>query len=404
MSWRLRKPDGSIYGPVAFPEFYRWAAEGRILPDDFVAEGDGDWVPAPSVAELELDWLLPRGETVLGPLHLLAYAELLQERMLSGSEPIVKKTGGEPIPVGQAVAAELLQRAAAGYARARDAGLREKLAASERAREEISGQIDALKAERAAASEELARLRARLDEETARADAACAELARALAQNEQWAARAREETERNASLQAALDREREAAAQRQAESVERLRAAERELETVKAQRAAASEELARLRARLDEETARADAARTELARVLAQNEQLAARAWDVADAPIPSGPEKLNATGREKEFQDLTRRYERMLARAREESERNAQLRAELDREREAAAQRQAESAERLRAAEQEIEALKARLKDHEAHFQEVTRDFRELNDRYIRLRSEMESGSAGGKPKVRLA
>jgi uncharacterized protein YdcH (DUF465 family) len=278
MSWRLRKSDGTIYGPVEFPDLYRWATEGRVLPDDFVAEGDGEWVPAPSVAALELDWLLPRGESVIGPLHLLAYAELLQERALSGGEPIVKKSGGDPIPVGQAVAEALLRRAAIARAQSQDAGLREKLEAAERAREELSREVVTLKAELAAAREELSRLRARLDEATARADAARGELAQALAQNEQLAERERAEAERSANLQGMLDREREAAAQQQAES------------------------------------------------------------------------------------------------------------------------------AERLRAAEQEIEALKARMKEQEAHFKEVVRDFRELNDRYVRLRNQIETVSADGKPRVRLA
>ncbi len=434
MNWRLRKPDGTIYGPVAFAEFYRWASEGRILPEDFVSENDGAWIPAPDAAALELDWLLPRGEGALGPLHLLAFAELLQQRMLQGNEPIVKKTGGDPIPVGQAVAGELLRRVEVALAdlvgarvemrtlravRAKQqeeqgAVLREQLLATERARDELQQRVEALKAEQLAAPEEITRLRAQLNEERSRTQSLETALAKAHEQIAELSARAqrepdhapaarpekmhdagrekefkeltdryerllaqtREEAERSARLQMTLNEERAAAAKQQAEMAGQLRTAQEETVRLRAELAKANERIAELNAREEIETHRVPTTR----------------------------PEKMNATGREKEFQDLTRRYERLLARTREEAERNDELQKALAEERKAAAQDKAETDERLRSAQEEVARLNARIEEQERHYQELIRDFRELNDRYIRLRNDKDPASASAaKPKVRL-
>lgn len=245
MSWRLRKPSQAIYGPVELPELCRWAAEGRILPDDEVCENDGAWKLSVEVAELELNWLLPRKDgQAKGPLHILAYAELLQRRILRGDEVITHRATGDKCTVAQAVAPELIRRAEA--------------------------------------------------------------------------------------LAAALD------AQPQTPPVQ---------------------------------------------------------------------PEKDDATGLEKTVQDLTRRYERLLARTREQED-------ELRTLKHALANTQSTSTEQLAAAtaarqkaEKETAEYLKQLTDLKALHEELTRNFRDLNDRYIRLRDQTPGAAqgAGGKPKVRL-
>lgn len=354
MNWRLRKPDGTIYGPTAFPEFYRWAAEGRILPDDFVSEGDGEWIPAPDVAALELDWILPRGEgQQLGPLHLLAFAELLHQRMLQGNESIVMKSGGDPVPVGQAVAGELLRR------------------------------LEGALVELAAARVELRTVR------------------RALAQREP------------APAAVPSSAELEASRRRAEELLARATALEKELEALRSAQVATNAELERLRVMAMEQRQALETANAELAcarEAAALAEERVRTLEEAAQAPaaeplIPPRPDKMNAEGREKEFQDLTRRYERLLARTREEAERNDDLQKSLEAERTAAAERQAEMEERLRAAQEQIAAMKARVEEQERHHEELVRNFRDLNDRYIRLREDKETATASptAKPKVRL-
>lgn len=109
--WRVQKPDGSVYGPAPLEVLRRWAAEGRIAADDQVAEEGGDWRPAPSVAALEMEWLLMQdGEAAIGPLHILAFAELLQDGALIGQEFLVHAAGGEPAPIACVIARECLRR------------------------------------------------------------------------------------------------------------------------------------------------------------------------------------------------------------------------------------------------------------------------------------------------------
>lgn len=350
MNWRLRKPDGTIYGPVAFPEFYRWAAEGRILPEDTVSEGDGDWRPAAEIPALELDWLLPRGEgQALGPLHLLAFGELLQQRMLQGNEPVVRKSGGESVPVGQAVAAELLRR--------------------------LDG---ALK-----------------DLASARVEARTARLAAAKLQT-------KDDSKTNAEL--------ERAQQRASELHAKAEALAAELETLRSEQANARDELERLREQAAANETRLSAAIADLAQAREELARARDAAREAATAPEPLSlpqPERMDAKGREKEFQDLTRRYERLLARTREEADRNTNLQRALETERAEAARRQSELEQRLREAQEQVASLNARIEEQERHYTELVRNFRDLNDRYVRLRSESEKKSDAEtptqKPKVRL-
>ncbi|MCX6995708.1 MAG: hypothetical protein NTV49_01150 [Kiritimatiellaeota bacterium] len=84
--WRLKKPEGDLYGPVAWPAVLQWAAHGRIGPEDPLS-ADGDrWVPAPSVAELNLVWVVTLDDGAqAGPYHASMLVELLADGAVSGS-------------------------------------------------------------------------------------------------------------------------------------------------------------------------------------------------------------------------------------------------------------------------------------------------------------------------------
>jgi hypothetical protein len=48
--WRLRTPDGTLYGPVSRNELDQWVAEGRVPPGSTIQQGaDGPWQPASDV-------------------------------------------------------------------------------------------------------------------------------------------------------------------------------------------------------------------------------------------------------------------------------------------------------------------------------------------------------------------
>ncbi|HMP75798.1 MAG TPA: GYF domain-containing protein [Kiritimatiellia bacterium] len=272
MSWRLRKSDQALYGPVDLPELCRWAAEGRILPDDFVSENEGDWIPATEVADLRLDWLLPRAEgQKLGPFHLLAYGELLQQRMLRGDETIQHRNTGERIPVAQAVSAELLRRL----------------------------------------------------------DSANAALAVPPPPPPPPVEEKKPEPEAKPEPKPEPKAEPE---------------------------------------------------------------------------PLPvARPEKPDATGIEKEYQDLTRRYERLLAMVREQAERQDQLDKDLAAVRAGADEEAKALAAAKDAAEEEAREARSRLEELTAQHADLIRQFRDLNERYIVLRDERGPAPATTKPKVRL-
>ncbi|TAN35881.1 MAG: hypothetical protein EPN23_10090 [Verrucomicrobia bacterium] len=47
-TWFLRKPEGTIFGPVEQAELLRWASTDRIGPEDLVSADGKDWLSAPS--------------------------------------------------------------------------------------------------------------------------------------------------------------------------------------------------------------------------------------------------------------------------------------------------------------------------------------------------------------------
>lgn len=63
--WFLRKhEDQSIFGPVTFPKIHEWAKSAQISPQDAVSEDGVNWIKAPMVPELEMDWLVQVQEDI----------------------------------------------------------------------------------------------------------------------------------------------------------------------------------------------------------------------------------------------------------------------------------------------------------------------------------------------------
>lgn len=80
MHWYLRKQDQTVYGPVTLDALQAWARGGRIQPDDQLSPDRQTWQPAPSLADLHMEWLIDLGDGErFGPVHVLALAELVRE-------------------------------------------------------------------------------------------------------------------------------------------------------------------------------------------------------------------------------------------------------------------------------------------------------------------------------------
>ena len=80
LSWYLRKyDDGGIFGPLPFDQLSRWASKARIAPRDLVSSDQRNWMKAPMVSELGMDWLVEvTSERYYGPTTLGAISEFVR--------------------------------------------------------------------------------------------------------------------------------------------------------------------------------------------------------------------------------------------------------------------------------------------------------------------------------------
>lgn len=79
-AWFLRKhDDGSIFGPLSFDQLARWAGSAQIAPHDSVSSDQVNWIKAPMLPELGMDWIVEvTSERLYGPTTLGAIREFLR--------------------------------------------------------------------------------------------------------------------------------------------------------------------------------------------------------------------------------------------------------------------------------------------------------------------------------------
>src|SRR6478672_711710 len=79
-SWYLRKYEGgSIFGPLPFDQLSRWASKARVAPRDLVSSDQENWMKAPMLSELGMDWLVEvTSERYYGPTTLGAINEFVR--------------------------------------------------------------------------------------------------------------------------------------------------------------------------------------------------------------------------------------------------------------------------------------------------------------------------------------
>src|SRR3954452_9648747 len=78
--WFLRKhEDGSIFGPISFAQLASWAESAQIAPHDTVSVDQENWMKAPMLPELGMDWIVEvTSERLYGPTTLGAIREFLR--------------------------------------------------------------------------------------------------------------------------------------------------------------------------------------------------------------------------------------------------------------------------------------------------------------------------------------
>ncbi|MDQ6624369.1 MAG: hypothetical protein M3Y86_12910 [Verrucomicrobiota bacterium] len=78
--WFLRKnEDGRIFGPLSLDRLTRWAFSAQVAPHDTISFDQENWMKAPMLAELGMDWIVEvTSERLYGPTTLGAIREFLR--------------------------------------------------------------------------------------------------------------------------------------------------------------------------------------------------------------------------------------------------------------------------------------------------------------------------------------
>ncbi len=89
-TWYLMKnDDGSIFGPISFELLQQWSVDAQISPLDKVSNDEKNWVKAPMVPELQMDFLVEVSpDQFYGPTTIGAVREFLQAGEISSDTPV----------------------------------------------------------------------------------------------------------------------------------------------------------------------------------------------------------------------------------------------------------------------------------------------------------------------------
>ena len=80
MSWYLKKPDDSMFGPVDLPTLKSWAASGSVAPEDHISEDQENWIFAANLDDLQMDWVLEFEDGAeYGPLHVSTIKQMVEK-------------------------------------------------------------------------------------------------------------------------------------------------------------------------------------------------------------------------------------------------------------------------------------------------------------------------------------
>src|SRR3954453_11964975 len=79
-SWFLRKhEDGTVFGPLSFEQLSQRALSAQVAPHDSVSTDQSNWMKAPMLPELGMDWIVEvTSERLYGPTTLGAIREFLR--------------------------------------------------------------------------------------------------------------------------------------------------------------------------------------------------------------------------------------------------------------------------------------------------------------------------------------
>jgi peptidoglycan hydrolase-like protein with peptidoglycan-binding domain len=150
----MKHGDSSVFGPVSFTQVRQWAIDAQVSPLDKISTDQNNWIKAPMIPELEMDYLVEvspdqyYGPTTLGAVReFLVMGEINRDTTITNCKdgstqtvreiPFLKVPTEEDQPVRSSVRVSLQQRI-------RD--LEESLLDERRAREAAEQLVERLEA------------------------------------------------------------------------------------------------------------------------------------------------------------------------------------------------------------------------------------------------------------------
>lgn len=98
----LKQADGSVFGPLTFSQLHQWAVDAYISPLDKVSNDEKNWIKAPMVPGLQMDYLLELAPgSFYGPTTIGAVREFLTSGEITLETSITDCITGEQKPVSE---------------------------------------------------------------------------------------------------------------------------------------------------------------------------------------------------------------------------------------------------------------------------------------------------------------
>ena len=381
-TWYLKKPDGTEYGPVDWTALTSWAADGRVEAADLVSDNRVDWQKPSDLPDLEMNLMVKLADgSAYGPIHILFLATLLQDQAIPADASVDRLSDNYRASAITHVIRHFSAKPATIAQPQEDLVAAAKLEEAHQRARETEGLLEAARKQ----AETMAKLKDELEAQLKDRDAQNREL------NQRLTAQAKEMDALEESLNTAEVANIEKTGtfigsnpyQKEVEKWRGLYAEQQD--QTRADQAAAKEQIYRLQSDLQE-------AHTHLERSARRILQLERSVKALEE--IRSLDSNTIGLAAETALQDslvsLTENYETLL---RQLDEKNALLE-ELKQERNAAEDR---AQSRLHHAEEtsrrdrrELDAAQSRLKELEEAHMSLVRSFRDLNDRFIRMRQSV--------------
>jgi len=96
----MKQADGAIFGPMPLRQLRQWALDACISPLDKVSSDEINWMKAPMLPELDMDYLLEVEPGLFyGPTTIGAIREFLTNGEISLENPLINCHTGDQKPL-----------------------------------------------------------------------------------------------------------------------------------------------------------------------------------------------------------------------------------------------------------------------------------------------------------------